>query len=158
MTRRIRNTIIDNTTGKVLSGTDVSTDTSDHVVAALVPKQVSIEVKSPGSLVQVVMATKAWKPSSNGIITKVSALLRTASGPGVAAAADGSGIIIRLRQQHSNGSSDLYSYNIAGGSYSLSTSVGISFVSTDNIYLDVLQIGSTKSGTGLIVYLEYYIG
>lgn len=158
MTRRLRNTIVDNTTGKVLSGTDISTDTSDHVVAALVPKQLSIEVKSPGSIVQVVTATKAWKPSSSGVITKITGVLRTSSGPGVGAAPIGQNLTFRIRQQHSDSTNDLYSYSIASGSFTSSTVVNINFVPTDNIYLDITQVGATRPGQGLIVYLEYYLG
>ena len=159
MTRRIRNTIIDNTTGKVLSGTDTSTATSDFVAAAVIAKQVGIEIKPPGSQVQIVQATKYWRPSAAGVITAVRGILRpSATAAASTAAPAGQGVIFRFRQVRANQTSNLISYTISSGSTSLTSATSISFVSTDNIYIDVMQVGATAPGQGLIVYLEYYLG
>jgi len=159
MTRRIRNTIIDNTTGKVLSGTTTSTATSDFVAAAVIPKQVGIEIKPPGGQLQVVQATKFWRPSAAGVITAVRGILRTsATAAATTAAPAGQGVVFRFRQVRADQTSNLINYTISPGSTTLISSTTINFVNTDNIYVDVMQVGATATGQGLIVYLEYYLG
>lgn len=159
MTRRVRSSLIDNTTGRVLRNTDVSTANSDFVVAALAPRQVIIEVKGPGNIVQVVQATKYWKPAGPGLITKVTATLRGSSiADQTSASPGGQSLNIRVRQVKADSTTYTYSYSISADTLTTATAAQISFVETDNIYVDVLQVGSTRPGQGLVVYLENYVG
>lgn len=159
MTRRIRSTLYDNTTGKVLVNTDSSGADSNYVAAAVSPRQVIMDIKSPGNSVQVVQASKFWKPSATGLITKVTALLRPYStGSQSLATAGGQQLTIRLRLVHSDNTGNTYNYSIPADTISASSVTQISFVETDKIYVDVLQVGSSRPGQGLVVYLEYYTG
>lgn len=158
MTRRIRSSLTDHTTGRVLRNTDVSTANSDYVVAAPAPRQVIIEVKAPGNIVQVVQATKSWKPAGPGVITKVTAILRSYGGDTTSATPGGQSLNIRVRQVKADSTTYTYSYSIAADTISSATAAQINFVETDNIYVDVLQVGSSRPGQGLVVYLENYVG
>ena len=154
MAQRIRSILVDNTLGKIFTGANsVSYATAANMIAG---SQKQVKTVYAGATVTTKVANNlsggnGISVGNNGVLTGVTLSL--------AAPAVGAAVTINLKK----GSS--YSNSSIVGTYSIPVSLlsavyvtTLSFITTDNFYIDVTQVGSVKSGTGLLVQLSYYSG
>ena len=155
---RTRGMIIDNSANTASIYTSVSSTTEASPVNTIttgILKQAAIEIKPVGTPVSVVTSTNAWKASSNISILSVSAELRGKLSSDIAYPT-GKSLIVSLRKKSSaNVTTSLGTVTlpINGTSNTITTNYSVNV--NDNVYVDVTQVGKTRTGLGLIVYLRY---
>ena len=155
---RTRGMIIDNSANTASIYTSVSSTTEAspiNTITSGVLKQAAIEIKPVGMPVSVVTSTNAWKASSNISILSVSAELRGKLSSDIAYPT-GKSLIVSLRKKSSaNVTTALGTVTlpINGTSNTITTNYSVNV--NDNVYVDVTQVGTKRTGLGLIVYLRY---
>ena len=155
---RTRGMIIDNSANTASIYTSVSSTTEASPVNTIttgILKQTAIEIKPVGMPVSVVTSTNGWKASSNISILSVSAELRGKLSSDIAYPV-GKSLIVSLRKKSTaNVTTALGTVTlpINGTSNTITTNYSVNV--NDNVYVDVTQVGKTRTGLGLIVYLRY---
>ena len=155
---RTRGMIIDNSANTASIYTSVSSTTEAspiNTITSGVLKQAAIEIKPVGMPVSVVTSTNAWKASSNISILSVSAELRGKLSSDIAYPT-GKSLIVSLRKKSTaNVTTALGTVTlpINGTSNTITTNYSVNV--NDNVYVDVTQVGTKRTGLGLIVYLRY---
>ena len=155
---RTRGMIIDNSANTASIYTSVSSTTEASPVNTIttgILKQTAIEIKPVGMPVSVVTSTNGWKASSNISILSVSAELRGKLSSDIAYPT-GKSLIVSLRKKSTaNVTTALGTVTlpINGTSNTITTNYSVNV--NDNVYVDVTQVGRTRTGLGLIVYLRY---
>lgn len=159
MTRRTRKFLVDNTTGTVYSDvSDISSATKSNISAGVSPKILRTAITSPGKNVVIVNGNKPINFGRDVFINNVSLNVFDRLGRiGIAAAPQGSSIIVRLRKVTSTGvESTLGTFSISSGNTASSTAASFSITSSDSLFYDVTSIGSTKPGLGLAVTTTFF--
>ena len=155
---RTRGMIIDNSANTASIYTSVSSTTEASPVNTIttgILKQTAIEIKPVGMPVSVVTSTNGWKASSNISILSVSAELRGKLSSDIAYPT-GKSLIVSLRKKSTaNVTTALGTVTlpINGTSNTITTNYSVNV--NDNVYVDVTQVGTKRTGLGLIVYLRY---
>jgi len=155
---RTRGMIIDNsaTVGAIYTTISKTSEASSvNTITSGVLKQAAIEIKPAGMPVSVVTSTNGWKASSNISILSVSAELRGKLSSDIAYPT-GKSLIVSLRKKSSTNittSLGTVTLPINGTSNTVTTNYSVNV--NDNVFVDVTQVGTTRTGLGLIVYLRY---
>jgi hypothetical protein len=155
---RTRGMIIDNsaTVGAIYTAISKTSEASSvNTITSGVLKQAAIEIKPVGMPVSKVTATSGWKAASNISILSVSAELRGKLSSDIAYPT-GKSLIVSLRKKSSaNVTTSLGTVTlpINGTSNTITTNYSVNV--NDNVFVDVTQVGTTRTGLGLIVYLRY---
>lgn len=155
---RTRGMIIDNSANTASIYTSVSSTTEASPVNTIttgILKQAAIEIKPAGMPVSVVTSTNAWKASSNISILSVSAELRGKLSSDIAYPT-GKSLIVSLRKKSSaNVTTSLGTVTLPINGTGNTVTTNYSVNVNDNVFVDVTQVGTTRTGLGLIVYLRY---
>jgi len=155
---RIRGMIIDNsaTVGAIYTAISKTSEASaNNTITSGILKQAAIEIKPVGMPVSVVTSTNAWKASSNISILSVSAELRGKLSSDIAYPI-GKSLIVSLRKKSSaNVTTSLGTVTLPINGTGNTVTTNYSVNVNDNVFVDVTQVGTTRTGLGLIVYLRY---
>ena len=154
MVQRVRSILVDNTLGKIFTGANtVSNATAANLIAGT---QKNIKTFSSAATTTMRVANNLFGGTgvsigSNGVI--VSVTLTAATAP------VGSNTVINLKKGNTySNSSVVGTYSMSSNSPIVLYSTTLNFSSSDNFFVDITQVGSTKSGSGLGVQLGYYSG
>jgi hypothetical protein len=165
MTRRTRSILMDTTLGKIFTGAaDTSTATAANLIAGttLRSTQRNFGISSTVVALKLNVITSLPFPA-NAFITsvkvKVNDMYPINSASAIRCQPAGSSIIVTLKTGLT------YETSTSAGNVSLpalttsaTTVTSIVVVAGYTLYWDIIQIGSTRAGTGLSITPFYYIG
>lgn len=158
MTRRTRSILLDGNLSRMFAGISNSTNaTPDKIIAGSKPLTSITYIKPKSSPLTVVTATKGTRFASAGMISSITYTFDSKSP--TTASPNGRAVIVRLRKVSSNGTST----NIANYSLPVNVNSGtittdtISIVAGDSFFWDVIQIGTSRPGSGLFITKTYYL-
>lgn len=156
MTRRTRSFLIDNTLGKVFTGvTGTADSTPDKLIAGT---KLLVKSLATNKSVQVVPIRNLgvgtpgmYLSASNSLVTRIDL--------SVSQTATGNSIIIRVRKGTSYDTSEIISdYELPALAGTVGFNTAINVASTETLYFDIAQSGSTRRGAGLSIRVSYYTG
>lgn len=157
--RRSRTVLLDNTTGTMYTNvTKPSLATAANVSAGPKPSTIKTTISRAGRPTSIVNSNKPIRPKRDIIITTVSMDVTAGRGlPADVAAPQMGNLTIRYRKVTSNGTeTSLGTHSITSGNTSYTASVSYVLASTDQLFIDVTSVGTTRPGLGLIVYTTYF--
>ena len=117
----------------------------------------SVQIKTPGTAVQLFNSASAWTSPSSVSITSVYAVLLQKLTSDITYPT-GKDLIFRLRIQPNSGSRTDNYFTIPVNTTSLTQSFSYDLAVNDRVFVDVTQIGSIRPGLGLTVYVRYIWG
>jgi hypothetical protein len=156
---RVRGIIIDNSgANDAARKSSIFLNTTSPSVAFLSSKlgekslsQMLYEIKKSGQVVQKVTSTTAWViPTAINIVEIIAEMRGTKPAP------EGSSMLTRLRLVRNGQTSYPQTVNIPNKSTRFPQACNLNFIAGDKIYMDVITVGKTKPGMGLIFYMRYY--
>lgn len=154
MAQRIRSILVDNTLGKIFTGANtVSNASAANLIAGT---QKLVKTFASGVAVNTKVANNLTAGSglligNNGVLVSVTLMAVTAP--------LGSNISVNLKKGSAYASSSIVgTYTLSPGSNLTYYTTAISFLATDNFFIDITQVGSVKSGVGFSIQLGYYSG
>jgi hypothetical protein len=157
--RRLRSILIDNITGTIYTNiTKPSLATASSVAAGAKPSTIKVSVSRAGRPAQIVNSNKPIRPRRDIVITNVS--MDVTGGRGLTSATaspQGGDLTVRYRKVSSNGTETILgTHSIVSGNTTSSDSVSYSMNSTDQLFIDVISVGTLRPGLGLTVYTTYF--
>lgn len=159
MSRRTRKLIVDNNTGTVYTNVNsVASATLASVAAGLRPKTSRIAISGAGRPVVRLTGNKAVFTRAAILISSIYLEVTDARGTRTAVASPAGGPIdIRLRKVDSqNVSSFLGTYSIIAGGTFNTYATSLNILNTDNVFIDVTNVGTIRPGTGLNIVITFY--
>jgi len=154
---RLRGLLIDNSAeiGSIYTNIAATANaTPSKTISTGVAKQFSVQIKAPGTAVQLFNSASAWTSPSSVSITSVYAVLLQKLTSDITYPT-GKDLIFRLRIQPNSGSRTDNYFTIPVNTTSLTQSFSYDLAVNDRVFVDVTQIGSIRPGLGLTVYVRY---
>ncbi len=155
MTRRTRSILVDSTLGRIFTNV-VSSAASDASKLIAGTKTQRVSFTSPRTMIARVLSNAGasglgLRFSNNALITSV--VMNTAGEP------TGRDLQIQLKKGSSYATSTaIGTFTLTAGSKVSTNAVAISITAGESIFMDIIQVGSVKPGTGLSVDLNFYAG
>lgn len=154
MPRRTRSILLDNTLGKIYTGTSDSTTDPTKLIAGSVAKYANI-TSSRDAAVRIAynlgLTGKGIVFPVASTVTKITLTTNTAP--------TGAAIVVAVKTGTSySTATQQATYSIAPGTTVSVNTVNIAIPAGGSIFTDVTQIGSLNQGTGLSIQYEYYSG
>lgn len=154
MPRRTRSILLDNTVGKIYTGTSDATTDPTKLIAGSVAKYANI-TSSRDAAVRIAYNLGI---TGKGIVFPVAATVTKVTLTTVTAPT-GTPIIVAVKTGTNYASATQQgTYSIAIGETVSANTVSISVPAGSSVFTDVTQIGSLNQGTGLSIQYEYYSG
>ena len=154
---RLRGLLIDNSAevGSIYTNiTATANATPSKTISTGVAKQFSVQIKAPGTAVQLFNSASPWTVPSRVSITSVYAVLLQKLTSDITYPT-GKDLIFRLRVQPNSGARTDNYFTIPVNTTSLTQSFSYDLSVNDRVFVDVTQIGSIRPGLGLTVYVRY---
>lgn len=154
---RIRGLLIDNSAevGSIYTNiTATANATPSKTISTGVTKQFSVQIKPPGTSVQLFAAATPWTSPSRVSITSVYAVLVKKLTSDITYPT-GKDLIFRLRIHPNSGSRTDNYFTIPVNTTSLTQLFNYDLQVNDRVFIDVTQIGSIRPGLGLTVHVRY---